>query len=71
MQICYAIAAETAIGIEQNFETQAVLKERLTYLRNSLDGFENGPTVTYRPERPDMNRFLQEAQLLLSRRARG
>lgn len=71
VQICYAIAAETAKGIEQNFETQAVMKERLAYLRSGLDGFESGPLVTYRPERPDMNRFLQEAQLLLARRARA
>lgn len=71
IQICYAIAAESVKGIDQDFKKEAELKRRLNELRNAIDGFEEGVTVTYRPERPDMNRFLQEAQLLLTKKGRA
>lgn len=71
IQICYAIAAESTKGIEQDFAKEAKLKSRLGDLKRAVDGFEEGVTVTYRPERPDMNRFLQEAQMLLTKKVRS
>ncbi len=70
IQICYAIAAESTKGIDQDFGKENELKNRLGKLKRAVDGFEEGVTVTYRPERPDMNRFLQEAQLLLTKKGR-
>lgn len=70
IQLCYAIAADTAKGIEQDAEKQVILKQRLGFLRKTIDGFESGLLVTYRPERPDFNRFLQETQLLLAKKSR-
>lgn len=68
IQICFALAADGAKGIDQNFEKQDTLKYRLGDLRKSIDGFESELKVSYRPERPDMNRFLLETQQLLQRR---
>lgn len=70
IQLCYAIAADGARGHDQDHEKQILLKRRLTDLRRSLDTFETTMQVTYRPERPDFNRFLQETEMLLAKRGR-
>lgn len=70
IQLCYAIAADSSKGLDQDYDKQSSLKKRLLDLRNNIDRFEEMLTVTYRPERPDFARFLQEAELLLAKRSR-
>lgn len=71
IQLCYAIAAEAAKGPAQDLEKQITLKKRLYEMQKNIDAFESALNVTYRPERPDFNRFLQETQLLLAKKARA
>ncbi len=71
IQVCYAIAADGARGLDQDYDKQATLKKRLLDMRHTIDVFEGSLVVTYRPERPDFSRFLQEAELLLAKRARA
>lgn len=71
IQLCYASAAEGAKGLNQSNEKIDAYRNRLVDLNSSIDKFEDGVHVAYRPERPDFTRFLQEAQMLLVRRARA
>ncbi len=71
IQLCYASAAEGAKGLAQETDKVERLKNRLIALNKSIDVFEEGLNVIYRPERPDFTRFLQEAQMLLVRRKRS
>lgn len=71
IQLCYASAAEGAKGLAQDGAKVDAYRMRLGDLHKSIDGFEEGMHVAYRPERPNFTRFLQEAQMLLVRRSRA
>lgn len=71
IQLCYATAAESSKGLAQNREKVEALKNRLIHLSKNIDLFDDSINVAYRPEKPNFDKFLQEAQMLLARRARA